>query len=175
MQNFQVFSQRLRYLFQFFMLLLPFLTILYWVNAEQALSLEINPFFIPQENVTLNNLNKGLGLLISLIPTISAMGMCHYLYRLFRNYENASVFTEKNTLYYKRLGQTLFIFSIVQLSLPMLMSVTLTFQNPPRERLLVLSLGTPQVLPLIISFIVTGIAYVMSEAYRLEKEQQLTI
>lgn len=101
--------------------------------------------------------------------------MCHYLYRLFRNYENASVFTEKNTLYYKRLGQTLFIFSIVQLSLPMLMSVTLTFQNPPGERLLVLSVGTPQMLPLIISFIVSGVAYVMNEAYRLEKEQQLTI
>lgn len=175
MQNFQVFSRRLRCLFQFFIFLLPFLTLIYWLNLEQALSMAINPFFIPQESITLNTLSKALGLMISLIPTFSAMIMCYYLYRLFKNYEKGDVLTEINAIYYKKLGQTLFIFSLIQLSLPALMSVALTFQNLPGERVLTLSLGTPQVLPLIISFVVSGIAYVMKEAHRLENEQQLTI
>jgi len=175
MQNFQVFSRRLRCLFHFFIFLLPLLTIFYWFNVERALTLEINPFFIPQENITLNTLSYGLGLTISLIPTFIGMIMCYFLCHLFKNYENGSVFTEINASYYKKLGQTLFIFSLVQLSLPALMSLALTFQNPPGSRLLMLTIGTSQILPFIISFVVSGIAYVMKEAHRLDNEQKLTI
>jgi hypothetical protein len=175
MQNFQVFSKRVYCLFQFLMFALPILTILYWLNIEQALTLELNPFYIPEKTLTLNAISLSLGFILSLLPTLTIVIMSYQLSRLFKNYEMGKVFTKENIYVYQKLGYSLFALTAVQFILPGLMSIIMTFQNNPGERMLIISVGTLQLLPLIIGFVVIGITHVMKKAYHLEKEQQYII
>ena len=74
------------------------------------------------------------------------------------------VFSEENIFCYKRLGKLLFLLACVNFICEGLMSAALTFQNPTGERVLSLSLGMPQIFPILIGLVIIGVSYVMEEA-----------
>ena len=175
MSDIQLFSKRMSILFQLFFIATPIFTIIFWFNPEQMLSFGIIPFPIPQGKITLNTLSKVLGLSISLFPTIVVMLLFNRLSVLFKNYQMGKVFSEENIFCYKRLGKLLFLLACVNFICEGLMSIALTFQNPTGERALSLSLGMPQIFPILIGLVIIGISYVMEEAFRLEEDLKYTI
>ncbi len=175
MSDIQLFSKKVRFLFRVFLIATPLFTMFYWLNVEQALLLEINPFSIPLGKVTFNNLSKILGFIVSVMPTMVVMALFYRLASLFKNYQLGRIFCEENVFCYKKLGKLLFLLACINFLCSGLMSLALSFQNPVGERFLALSFGTPQILPIIIGLVVMGISYVMEEAHHLEEDQRYTI
>lgn len=175
MSEIELFSKKISRLFQLFFISSPIFTIIFWLYPEQMLSLGINPFPIPQQEVTFNGLSKLLGFGISLLPMMIVMTLFYLLIKLFKNYQKGEVFSQNNISYYKKLGKYLFLLACVNFLCTGLMSVALTFQNPHGQRFLCLSVGMAQILPILIGLVIIGISHVMNEASRLEEEQKYTI
>jgi len=175
MSEIELFSKKISKLFQIFFIGTPIFTIIFWLYPEQMLSMGINPFPIPQEQVTFNGVSKLLGFGISLFPTTIVMILLYLVIRLFKNYQKGEVFNQNNISYYKKLGKYLFLLACVNFLCTGLMSVALSFQNPHGQRFLCLSIGTAQILPILIGLVIIGISHVMNEAFRIEEEQKYTI
>lgn len=176
MSNIKSFSKKIHLLFQVLFFATPFFLIGYWLNVEQALSMGINPFGIPESNkLVINSLSKAIGFSISLFSTALVMLLFYRLGKLFKNYQMGVVFSEENIRCYKKLGKYLFLFPFVDFISTGLMTVGFSFQNPTGERYLGLTLQMSNMLPIIIGLVIVGIAYVMQEAHQLEEEMRFTI
>ncbi len=97
------------------------------------------------------------------------------LRELFKLYERAIVFSERNVNCFRRLGYTLISWVFANLIFVVLISVVLTFNNLPGERVVVAQFGSSDVVTLIIGAIVLLVSWVMEEASRLENEQAHTV
>ncbi|MFI4938633.1 MAG: DUF2975 domain-containing protein [Candidatus Berkiellales bacterium] len=170
------FSKKIHLLFQVLLFATPLFLIFYWFNVDEALSMGINPFGIPEnKKVVINGLSKAIAFSISLFSTALVMLLFYRLAKLFKNYHNGVVFSEENIQSYKKLGKYLFLFPFVDFISTGLMTVAFSFQNPTGERYLGLTLQMSNMLPIIIGLVIVGIAYVMQEAQRLEEEMHFTI
>ena len=169
------FSRNLSRLFQVCFIITPIFTLSYWIFLEPALIVGMNPFGVPTGHLTLNKVSKILGFSASLLPTLVAMSLFYHLTRLFKNYQEGQVFTPDNIGSLGKLGKCLFLLAVANFVCGGLISVALTFQNPAGERMLMLSLGSPQVLPILIGLVIMGISQGMKEGLILVEEQRYTI
>ncbi|MBS0288776.1 MAG: DUF2975 domain-containing protein [Proteobacteria bacterium] len=172
MSSINTFSAKLAWLFKILFFMTPLFTLFYWLNIEPAFLLAINPFGIPKGHYTFNFFSKLLGFGISLIPTILVMILIYKLSKLFNNYAKGIVFNKDNVKYYKQLGQGMFVLAFINFLSPALLSLALSFQNPPGTRFISLSLGTPQLFPILVGLVIIGISYVMEKAHQLEEDAQ---
>jgi len=113
--------------------------------------------------------------LISLIPMSVAVYGAINLKELFKLYEKAIIFSEKNVSYLRRLGYTLIFWVISNFIFTVLISIVLTFNNSPGERKMVAQLDISDIGTLIIGAVVVLVSWVMSEASRLADEQIHTV
>lgn len=94
---------------------------------------------------------------------------------IISNYEAGKIFTLANANRYRKLGYTLFTWVIGDIIYSGLITVILTFQNPPHHRLAAISFTGVDIDALITGGIILLIAWVMQEAHKISAEQTLTI
>jgi len=116
-----------------------------------------------------------LAFLVSLIPVSVAVYGAINLKELFKLYERAIVFSEQNVNYFSRLGITMISWVFANLIFVVLISVVLTFNNLPGERVMVAQFGVSDVGTLIIGAVILLVSWVMKEASKLENEQAHTV
>jgi hypothetical protein len=97
------------------------------------------------------------------------------LIRLFRNYERNEIFSINNTMSYQRLGCCLFYWVGASILYGAVMSVVLSFNNPPEERILTISFVGMDLLTIMRGFIILIISWVMKEGFILANENKHTI
>lgn len=97
------------------------------------------------------------------------------LIRLFRNYERGEIFSLENAMSYQKLGYSLFYWVFGSVIYGSLMSVILSFNNPPGERIFEISFVGMDFLTLILGIIILIISWVMKEGYILADEHSQTI
>ncbi len=182
MSKIQIQSRRVRLLSQSLFVITPIMVCYYWLTVNTPydfltslgiihLSYDIDT--LTQQPLTLPTrlLAIGAGLLLSSI----VMYALAVLIRLFRNYEKGDVFSLANAQSYQKLGYCLFYWVAGSVVYGALMSVILSFNNPPGERILSVSFVGMDVLTLIFGFIVLIISWVMKEGYILADENSHTI
>jgi len=174
MQRIQRVSKKFRVLFAVLSLCIPILVLLYWLLFNH-----LPAGFIMQLPVAVkSSLPMGtlvMAFFVSLIPTSVAIYGLINLNRLFRLYEQAIVFSEQNVLYFRRIGYTLIYWVVANQLFTVLISLTLTFNNPPGERMLVAQLAISDIGSLIIGGVVVLVSWVMNEATKMEHEQAYTV
>jgi len=167
-------SRKFRLLFTVLTYCIPTMILLYWmffnhlpIGFTSELPVVVKQI-LPFETLL-------LAFLVSLIPASVATYGVIKLRKLFSLYEKAIVFSEQNVKCFRHLGYTLISWVISNLIFVMLISVVLTFNNSPGERLMVAQFGISDIATLIIGLIIVLVSWVMNEASKLENEQAYTV
>lgn len=167
-------SRRFRWLFTCLIFLIPSITLLYWLFFNYlpvGYKAEL-PVVVSQE---LPFSTLMLAFLVSLIPSSVAIYGAIKLKELFKLYEKAIVFSEENVRCLLHLGVALIMWTIANLIFVILISVVLTFDNLPGERLVVAQFGISDVGTLIIGSVIVLVSWVMKEGARLADENAYTV
>ncbi len=161
-------------LFTVFIIGIPVFTLLYWLffNSLPAGFTTELPVSAKQ---TLPPATMTLAFLVSLIPASVAIYGLSTLKKLFQLYTKAIVFSEKNADCFRRLGYTLIAWVFANMIFTTLISIVISYGNPPGERMMVVGFGTSEISTLIIGAIVVLVSWVMNEATKLEDEQAYTV
>lgn len=166
-------SRRFRLLFSALAVILPLLSLIYWLGFN----------YFPQEFVPLpvraeaelSLLARLVGFVISMLPIGVVITAMTILARLFRLYEKGIVFSTRTVKCFRQWGYVLMLWVLASLLyLPMLSGVV-TSVNPPGHRLIAAQLGLSDFVILLIGAIIVLISWVMDEARKLEEEQAYTV
>jgi len=163
-----------RLLFAALVFFIPILTLMYWAFFNYlpvGFTTEL-PVVVTQA-LSINTLF--MAFLVSLIPMSVATYGAINLKALFKLYEKAIVFSEKNVNCIRRLGYTLIFWVIANFVFVVLISIVLTFNNLPGERAIVAQFGVSDIGTLIIGAVIVLVSWVMHEASKLEDEQAHTV
>ncbi|AQS36415.1 Protein of unknown function (DUF2975) [Shewanella psychrophila] len=182
MQKIQTYSHRIRLILQFLMVLLPIMNLCFWLSVQSENDFLVSMGIIQlgydiasftQEPLTMST--RLWAFLASMLPCgilVYALGI---LVKLFKSYEKAEVFTVNTAKYFQKLGFVFFYWAIGSFVYSGLISVELSFNNPPSERMLALSFVGLDAMSILCGFIVLTIAWVMKEAQQITDEHQHTI
>ncbi|CAK1958184.1 DUF2975 family protein [Vibrio crassostreae] len=182
MSNIQKQSRRVRMLLQFFLVLTPIMVCYFWLTVETPydfvsatgifyLTYDIGYYTMLPLTMTTRMVAAFTSLAMSSILIYALM----VLIRLFRNYERGEIFSLENAMSYQKLGYSLFYWVLGSIIYGSLMSVILSFNNPPGERIFEISFVGMDFLTLILGIIILIISWVMKEGYILADEHSQTI
>ena len=182
MSNIQKQSRRVRMLLQSLFVLTPIMVCYFWLTVETPydiisatgifyLTYDIGYFTMLPLTMTTRIVAAFTSLLMSSILMYALM----VLIRLFRNYERGEIFSLENAMSYQKLGYSLFYWVLGSVIYGSLMSVILSFNNPPGDRIFEISFVGMDFLTLILGIIILIISWVMKEGYILADEHSQTI
>ncbi|CAK2462562.1 DUF2975 family protein [Vibrio crassostreae] len=182
MSNIQKQSRRVRMLLQFFLVLTPIIVCYFWLTIQTPYDfpseMGIIQFSLDIEHFTTSPLTmttRIIAMFTSLAMSSVLMYALTVLIRLFRNYERGEIFSLENAMSYQKLGYSLFYWVLGSIIYGSLMSVILSFNNPPGERIFVIGFVGMDFLTLILGIIILIISWVMKEGYILADEHSQTI
>ncbi|MFH1035388.1 MAG: DUF2975 domain-containing protein [Pseudomonadota bacterium] len=166
-------SRRLGLVFRLGMWLTPVLvaTFWLWVGHNSVLQRQLPVPLDPD----LPDWAKVWGFGVSMLPGAVVMYILALLGRLFRLYEQGQFFTSANVAIFQRLGWCILIWAASDFLRVAGLGIVLTLHRPAGQRLLVLSLGSDQILMALIGLVVLTIAWVMDEARKIEEDRALII
>ncbi len=116
-----------------------------------------------------------ISIAVSLLYSSILMFALNSLIQLFKNYQRGDIFTLKNAKLYQKLGYSVFYWVLGGIVYQAIMTVVLSFNNPPGQRILAISISGVDILSLLIGFFVVMISWIMQEAYRIADENNNTI
>ena len=176
-------SKIFRIFFQIILVLIPLFTILSWTMVPNTLDLggSVNGISyspIPPNlhiNYTLTPIIKILGFFINMLTVGMAMLILCFLVRLFRNYERQQIFSLINVRIFRNVGYSLIVWQILIPFQQALLSVLLTWQNGPGQRILATSFSSNNITVVLIACVVILISWIMAEGHKLQEEQEYTV
>ncbi len=182
MHKIQKHSQRIRFVLQALFVLIPISIIYFWVTVQTPqnffVELGIYQFTHDINSITqlpLSTHIRMLAILTSLVFSMIPLYALTTLIRLLKNYEQGQIFSLENTRCYRALGYCLFYWVVAGVIYGGLISVTLSFNNPPGERMLMLSFVGLDALNLLLATLIVFISWVMKEAETINDENIHTI
>ena len=167
--------RRLRFLLAVAFWLIPLVTVAYWLCANMLPLEEAQRALLVPIPGDLPLSARLMAIAATMLPAGVSMYGVWVLKRLFGLYEQGEIFTESTVGCFRSLARTLFLwFGASVLSVPLL-SLALTLHFPPGERMVSLSLGSPDLTALFVGAMLRVAAWVMAEGHRLSQDQELTI
>ncbi len=174
MEHLQRASRRFRILLWIFIVGVPLLNLLYWASFNHlpdGLLADLPAAAIQP----LSGLSLSLAFVVSLLPVGVALYGLITLEALFKLYQKGIVFSQQNVRLFRRLGFVLLTWVAANALFTPLISVVITFNNPPGSRELVAQFGVLDLSTLVIGAVVLLLSWVMNEGHKLEDEQAHTI
>jgi hypothetical protein len=173
-ENIKVVSHRLKLVCTCLIIVLPVLYAAFWIFFNRVIAAMPIPLPAPV-NGPLPALSRLMAFVVSMLPLSAILLGLANLMRLFSLYERGFIFTERNVACYRRLGRVLLLWVALGFTSRVLMSIALTFHNPPGERLLAVSLQSSDFVGLFVGFTILTIAWVMDEARKLKDDLELIL
>ena len=154
----------------FFMYALPLGLALIWINFEA-----IGPQMMGQLPAQIRFETLGFGTLlagfaISMIPASVLIYGLVQLRRLFRNYSRGVIFSREQAARLRRFALASMLSVGLQIVSNSLLSVLLTFNNPPGMRQLAVSVSSDQLGTIFLGGVFLIIAWIMGEGSRLAED-----
>jgi len=182
MSKIQKQSRRARIFFQSLFVITPIAVCYYWLTVETSYDF-ITSFGVIQVTHNIDSYTQlPLTLTTRILATIASLSLCgvttyalKVLINLFRSYERNEIFTFDNVMSYQKLGYSLFYWVGASVVYGTLMSLILSFNNPPGERMISVGFVGVDFLTLVLGFIILIISWVMKEGYILADENCHTI
>jgi len=142
---------------------------------DSELSLTATPSMI-KPLTELSNTTKFLGFLISLLPVSMTMFILYLVSKLFNAFEHLDFFSANTVKYLKRIGFLIITNQIlIHAVYCALITLVLTFSNPPGKRIIEISYGIGELNLLIVGIIIILASWIMDEGRKLQEEQEGTI
>ncbi|MDE1464021.1 DUF2975 domain-containing protein [Spartinivicinus poritis] len=141
-----------------------------WVFMTPELALM---FGADVKQVIITPATKILGVAITVIPLSVILYGLYLLINLFKNYEKGQVFTLLNAIILRRIGLLSYIWVICEVIYSTLLVLVLTFQNPPGEKILQITLLPSSIIPLVFGSIIISISWVLVEAQKVAEDHAL--
>lgn len=167
-------SSKFSALFSFLIICTPVSIFLFWLFFNSLPTGFKGDLPVSTSN-SLSHLTLALAFLVCMIPGSVTVYALITLKELFKLYEKAVVFSSRNVNCFRRLGYTLVFWVIAKMISTSLLSIVLSFNNPPGERQLVVQIGSTDIATLVFGAIVLVISWVMNEACKLNDEQAYTV
>lgn len=170
-----------RVIFQCCFIVLPILLAIAWYFAPKAVILFNHVIvirLIPHQWPVLHTMmshTKFYGFLVSLIPAGVILAVLYCLIRLFRFYEKGVIFSIENVRMIRNMGYLLLVGQLLHPVYDVLMSLVLTWHNPVGHRMIGISEGSMNIGIVMIGLLIILVSWIMTEAQKLQEEQQLTI
>lgn len=120
-------------------------------------------------------LSRFLAFLAQTPPICLVMYQLVILRRLFTFYEKGKIFGAENVECYRKLGWMLIIWVGCEVVSNSLLSIALTLDNPPGQRLLTLGVSSGELASLFTGLVVLVISWVMDEGRKIVEEQSLFV
>lgn len=113
-----------------------------------------------------------LAFAVSMIPMSVLLIMLHCAYRLFDDFRLGLVFTVDAVIGLRRIGSCILALAVLRPVTATLLSLILTWSNPPGQRILALSLGVDDYMAATLGGLVFAIGYVMADAARIADDNR---
>lgn len=152
------------------LLVIPVLLLIVWLNSDLTIKALANLRGDAWRPENLTPMIRLLGFLLSMVPTGVVLYALLQLRRLFRHYQQGQVFTEYAALCLRRFAWALLISGALRPFTGAALSVLLSFNNPPGERVLALSFSSHDISLMFIGGVFILIASIMAEGARLAEE-----
>ncbi|NNE83230.1 MAG: DUF2975 domain-containing protein [Alphaproteobacteria bacterium] len=174
MNHIQRASRRYRVLFTVLIIGVPVFDLLYWASFNHLPEGFLTDLpVLPTQQLSV--LSLALAFLVSLLPVSVAVYGLVTLKALFRLYEGGIIFSADNVKYFRRLGYSFIAWVVANTVFTPLISVVVTFANPPGQRVLSAQFGVLDIATLLIGGVVLLISWVMNEGRKLEDEIAHTV
>ncbi|MBM3197834.1 MAG: DUF2975 domain-containing protein [Chlamydiae bacterium] len=166
---------------RFLSFLLPLITAGYWITGGYAnipllsTALSASHENIPFSMGSLSELQKLLGFAVDCIPLTFSLIALHTLSKLFHNFSRLAFFEKYNVCLLRRAGWALVLGQAVHPLYIAALSLTLTYCNPPGQRVLMVNFGTDQCEVLIIGLGILLTSWIFHEAVLLREEQEAVV
>jgi hypothetical protein len=178
-----------RILFQILFVTLPVISIIFWVNAPEPITLlngMISLNFIPASYTatadhttkilhTLNSSEKIFGFCVSAIPMLIELSIVYSLIKLFKLYEGGEFFSINNVRYIRNAGYALLLGQLINPLYEGLIGIVLTWYNPVGHRFFAITFDQTNIGMVLTALLIILISWIMAEACKLREDQQLTI
>lgn len=182
MNKIQKQSKRVRMIFQAIWLLTPIVIVCYWLSIDTPYEflyskglVHISPELHHFTQLPLSMTTRVLATLTSLALYSIIMYALSLLIQLFKNYENNEIFSYKNALAYQKLGYCVFYWVLGSIIHNTLLSLIISFNNPPGERMITVSFVGIDFLTIVFGLVVLIVSWVMKEAYLIANENSHTV
>lgn len=182
MTKIQKTSRLVRATLQTVIVLIPVLVCYYWLSVNTPYDvlglsglIELDMDIDALTEVPLTLATRLLALTASLGLSAILIYALVLLVRLFKNYERQDIFNFENTVLYTKLARTIFYWVLGNFVYTGLLSVILSFNNPPGRRVLQLGFSGIDIMTLFLGIIVVIISWVMKEGYEISQEHSQTI
>jgi len=123
----------------------------------------------------INDLQKFLGFLISMIPAAFSMAALWFLSQVFASFERVELFEKRNVQILKKAGLAIVYGQIAYPFYVAALSLAMTYRNQVGERTLSVAFGSDQFKILAIGLSILLISWVFEEAVKLREEQEATV
>lgn len=111
-------------------------------------------------------------MLVSLVPVGLWAAALWQLWQLFACYGRQQVFTVRAVGHLRRFSWSLLVLAAVEPLARALMSVAISWDNPPGKRMLMLTLGSKDYQLLLCAAVFVTVAHVMAQALRMAEENE---
>ncbi len=183
MSKIQFVSQCFKRLLQIILIAMPITLILFWLHAPAPLSAALNHFgfnisYIPDGTAILYQLTWGtkiLGLIISLIPFSIYSFVVILLIKLFSVFSRAEIFSQNNVTRIKKIGFLIFLGELINPLYQALMTAAMTWHNPAGQHFIKITLSGMNIGLILMSCLILLLAWIMSEANKINEENKLTV
>lgn len=179
MTRLQLYSRWVGLICRLFLLLVPIGVIYFWLTVQTPYDYPgLIQYGLEIESLTSYPLSMQIRLLaivVSLVYALIIIYALNCLIKLFNNYQKGEIFTLENAGFYKKLGYSIFCWTVGGMIYHAIMTGVISFNNPPGERIIALSITGVDILSLLIGLLVVIISWVMQEGYRIADENTHTI
>lgn len=151
--------------------------IIIWAFAPQSLDFlsSIGADYVYSLNTLISShqltvSQKLLAFGISLIPTSITLLILYKAFRLCDLYKKMIIYSERNAILLRSIAALLLLRQLVDPIYQALISVTLTWHNPPGKGVIAISLSNINIGMVILSFFILLIALIMHEGAKLQQD-----
>lgn len=181
MKKITLVSKILQVVFWIVMICLPILNLLFWLYFDDFRSLGfgdriggIDLRSIPLQ-LPLPLSAKMFALAAGILTLAVDMTIAYLLIKLFRLYAAGRIFTADNVKFIRWIGYTILIGQAISPVHQALLTLALTFPNPPGHKMIAIGVGNQNLFAIVSAVIIILVAWIMDEGRRLQEEQALVI
>ena len=120
----------------------------------------------------LSDMARFMGFIVSLLPNAVIIYGIVKLRRLFSLYEKGMIFSKDNVGCFRGMGWALIVLVVAGTVSSTLLSVVLTFANPPGQRMFTVGIGSGDFTTLVLGLAVLLVSWAMDEGRRIAEEQE---
>ena len=138
-----------------------------WLTPEYVERFVLPRAGLQAAHANLDAMTRLAGFAVSMIPLAVLFYALHQAYQLFDAYRAGEIFPEGAAERLRRIGLAMIAIAVLKPVTGALLSIVLTYANPPGGKMLVLGIGLDDYMTAAFGGLIVAIGHVMSEAQRL--------